>query len=250
MATRMRWASRIGLAVVALLAVSGHVDAQVLVPDTTGMFTSGLQNPRFPPEGDWAEVVTVTPKWLVIQNQAGQQFPVAMDAIGQFIIRWPSSIDNISPNALVEAMGPDMASNQISTDHIDVFEGAARQLVTPTYQYLIGYNRTITQFDINNMQLGVWTPLLPGEDQIPERHHIVGTLASRYPLRIAGPGNNALTVLPSPAGMSVAEVTLGSSTFLRAGDLIYLVPANYTPRTMLLRQMVAFKTMPLSQFVP
>ena len=45
--------------------------------------------PQLPPQGAWGEVINVTQRWLVIQNHAGQQFPISIDDIQEFLIRWP-----------------------------------------------------------------------------------------------------------------------------------------------------------------
>ena len=46
--------------------------------------------PQLPPQGAWGEVINATPRWLVIQNHSGQQFPIALEDIGEFLVRWPS----------------------------------------------------------------------------------------------------------------------------------------------------------------
>src|SRR6516162_9994910 len=38
--------------------------------------------PQLPPQGAWGEVINATPRWIVIQNHSGQQFPIALDDIG------------------------------------------------------------------------------------------------------------------------------------------------------------------------
>src|SRR6516164_6544799 len=57
--------------------------------------------PDLPPSGAWGEVINVTSRWLVIQNHAGQQFPIAIEDITEFLIRWPSSLDALEPDDLV-----------------------------------------------------------------------------------------------------------------------------------------------------
>ncbi|MDB5351141.1 MAG: hypothetical protein JWN86_2388 [Planctomycetota bacterium] len=215
------------------------------------LFVSGMRSPQFPPAGDWAEVVTVTSKWLVIQNQSGQQFPIALDSIAQFVLRWPISPEAITGTALVETTGIDLGSNQIRTDHVDVFEGAARLLVRPIMQQVIGFNRRPTAFDIQNQNnYGVYIPLLPGEDQIPNRLHVCGPVAGGNPLRIAVAGNNSVAVYPGGTGLFFSQVTAGSAGLLRQHDLVYVVPTDVTPKSLILGQMVGYKKIPLSQFVP
>lgn len=239
------------LALVSSLLVSASMaNAQVVVQDPN-LFASGMQAPRFPPAGDWAEVVTVTSKWLVLQNEKGQQFPVSLDAIDEFVIRWPIDPARITPSAIVEVIGLDLGSNQIRTDHVDVFEGAARAMVRPMYQQIIGFDRRPTAFDIMNQQTyGVTIPLLPGEDQIPNRLHVAGLPIGLDPLRIAIGGNNAVSVFPSAVGLYYSQVTMGTFSYLRPGDLVYVAPSDVSAKTLVLSQMVGYKTIPLSQFVP
>ena len=33
--------------------------------------------PQLSPEGEWVEIINATSRWVVIQSQAGQQFPIA-----------------------------------------------------------------------------------------------------------------------------------------------------------------------------
>jgi len=237
-------------AMVCVLVASGEARAQVVVLDPD-LFNSGMQTPRFPPVGDWAEVVTVTSKWIVLQNEKGQQFPVAIDAIAEFVIRWPIDPTRITNNMIVETTGLDLGTNQIRTDHVDVFDGAARAMVRPTYQQIVGFDRRPTAFDVMNQNTyGIQIALLPGEDQIPDRLHLAGTPVGLNPLRIAIGGNNAVSVFPSAVGLFFSQVTPGNFNHLREGDLVYVIPSDVTAKTLVLSQMVGYKTIPLSQFVP
>src|SRR5262249_3605841 len=80
--------------------------------------------PQLPPQGAWGEIINVTSRWVVIQNHSGQQYPIAVEDLGEFLIRWPSSLDALTPRSIVEAVGHDLGSNVVQTAHIDVFEGA------------------------------------------------------------------------------------------------------------------------------
>ncbi len=82
-----------------------------------------------PPQGAWGEVINVTSRWIVIQNHSGQQYPISVDDIGEFLVRWPSSLDSLGPQSVVEAVGRDAGSNMVEVSHVDVFEGADRNLV-------------------------------------------------------------------------------------------------------------------------
>src|SRR5262245_36743402 len=59
--------------------------------------------PRLPPQGAWGEVINVTSRWIVIQNHSGQQFPIALDDINEFLVRWPIGLDILNNDAVVEA---------------------------------------------------------------------------------------------------------------------------------------------------
>ena len=215
---------------------------------------SGMLVPRVPPQGEWAEVMTVTPKWLVIQNQNGQQFPISLAGVQLFLMRWPTSLEAIAPGALLEATGIDLSSNQIATDHVDVYEGTAHQLgVTPTIQTIIGFNRILTPFDIdqqNTFGIDFYRFLTPGEMNLPRRLHVVGPLANLNPLRIAIGGGNSIAVLPASGSFYMSSVTPGSVTFVKKGDLVYFVPLEVTPKSLNLAQLVVYKKIPFSQFSP
>src|SRR5713226_2051509 len=51
--------------------------------------------PQLPPQGAWGEVINVTTRWIVIQNHSGQQYPISVDDIGEFLVRWPSSVERL-----------------------------------------------------------------------------------------------------------------------------------------------------------
>ncbi len=211
---------------------------------------SGVGMASMPDQGTWGQVVSVTPKWLVLQTGDGRQFPVAFENVGLFAIRWPTTPALLAPDAWGEVTGLDVGGNQVVAAQVDIYEGAARNLVTPVAQTIVGYNRVITQN--NPFTLGTFNyfQLLPGEELMPRRRHVVGPLVSRDPLAIAVTGNAAVAILPTGAGLTVNQVTPGSSSFARPGDLVYFVPTGFNPRSLALGQLVLYKGMPLSQFVP
>jgi hypothetical protein len=230
---------------------SGQVAAVGQILQPPGYSQSGLAFPRIPPRGDWLEVVTVTPKWLVLQNERGQQFPASFEAIELFVMRWPTSLDQISPTALLEVTGIELSATQIRADHMDIFEGPARGLVTPTIEELVGFNRVVTPFDVQSMNIyGQTIPLLPGEEQIPNRLHVVGPLVGTNPIAIAAGGNNAVAVYPYVGGIFMTQVTPGSASFVRPGDLVYVVVPDATTKSLMLSQLVVYKSMSLRQFTP
>ena len=212
--------------------------------------------PQMPAQGEWLQVLTVTDRWLVLENERGQQFPVSADAVGTFAMRWPTSVDRLDEACLVEITGLDLGSNRVGADHADVYRGAARNLVTPTIQHLFGFNRVLTLFDIQRQNLlGVnpYNLMSPQEMQMPRRIHVVAQPLNLNPLQLGEGGNNFVTVVPVPAGMSMTEVTTaGSFRFVRPGDLAYVVttPQSPTPRSVVLSLLMILKDVPLDQVAP
>ena len=208
-----------------------------------GMDGTGAHMPR---QGAWAEVLSTNAKgWLVLQDSEGRQFPVATDAIRQFLIRWPTSPDRISPDSLVEATGVNLGSNGIGTDHVDVYAGDARRLVTPTVQNLVGLNRVLTPWDVDQMNTyGARYFMMQGEEQLPTRIHIVGPAVDVDPFRIAGANNIPFSV-QSPAGnLTMSQITLGSADQARRGDLVYYLADEMQPKTLTLSLLVLYKKTP------
>ena len=122
------------------LAQNGDVAFQAVVGQPRGL-------PQLPPQGAWGEVINVTPRWIVVQNHAGQQFPIAIEDIQEFLIRWPISMDDLNGQTLVEAVGQDAGSNVVRANHIDVFNGSNRTLVAPTYNSILPNNMVVTTLD-------------------------------------------------------------------------------------------------------
>jgi hypothetical protein len=201
-------------------------------------------------------------KWVVVQNHQGQQFPIAADAVGQFLVRWPLTLDSLTQASVVEAIGQDMGSNVLSTEHVDVFEGTDRSLVSPTYTSLLpnnrlvttidpGFNRFMNGFDIGSQNLlyGWAYPVAPNQLAIPARLHAVGNAIGVNPLRLSVLGNNFVTVVPADAaGLNVTQMTRGTSTIAEKGDLVFLMPTELTSRTVVLSQLILYKKIPLRQF--
>jgi hypothetical protein len=220
--------------------------------------------PQLPPQGAWGEIINVTSRWVVIQNHSGQQYPIAVDDLGEFLVRWPSGLDALGPQSVVEAVGQDLGSNVVQTLHIDVFEGADRSLVAPTYNSLLpnnavvttidpGFNRFMNAWDYGgqNLLYGWAYPVSPGMLGIPARLHVVGTVVERVPLRLALPGNNLGTVVaPQGEQFTVSQVTRGAVSHIRKGDYAFLLPLDITPRGLILSQFVLYKTVTFRQFNP
>jgi hypothetical protein len=204
----------------------------------------------------WAEVITATREWLVLQDEEGKQYPVSLNAIGLFVTRWPTTLDRISPDALVEATGVDADSNRILTDHLDVFEGAARNMVVPGLVLITGSGRAYRPIDFTfNADAygdpfpGLGPPIQGGVNTNPARMHIVGPLVRKAPVMIGWEGNNAMTVLAPPQGVSMSQITPGSAADIRPGDLVYFAAVDARPKSLVLEQLVVYKSMPIDQFV-
>ena len=75
-------------------------------------------------------------------------------------------------------------------------------------------------------------------------------MISGVPLVLAAPGNESVGVVGAAGGMSMTSVTPGSPGLVRAGDLVWCLPAGITPRSLAITQLVVYKSMPVGQFVP
>ncbi len=260
-ASRLRWFGLIVLGAGAVF-VPGRAEAQILGGTNgaggagnayggtgnygfpgLGMDGSGANIPR---QGSWAEVLSTSSKgWLVLQDAEGRQYPVGVDAIKQFLIRWPTSPDRISPEALVEANGVNLGSNMIGTDHVDVYEQDARGLVSPTVQNIVGLNRVLTPWDVDQINTyGARYFMMPGEQNLPTRVHIVGPLNSLDPFRIAAANNISYAIQPGMGGLSMSRITLGSAELARRGDLVYYVADEAQPKSLIMSLLVLYKKTP------
>jgi hypothetical protein len=219
--------------------------------------------PQLPPQGAWGEVINVTPRWIVIQNHSGQQYPIGSDDIGEFLVRWPTGLDNLGPQTVVEAVGRDVGSNTVEVSHVDVFEGGDRSLVQPTYNNLLtsnaivtaidpGFNRLMNGWDYaGQAQLYGWAyPTGLGGNIAPIRLHVVGTAVQRVPLQVSLPGNNFATVVSDTnAPFSMSQVTRGTLAMARKGDYAFLMPQQINRRGLIVSQLVLYKSMPYAQFL-
>jgi hypothetical protein len=220
--------------------------------------------PQLPPQGAWGEVINATPRWLVVQNHSGQQYPIALEDIGEFLVRWPSSINALGEGSMIEAVGNDLGSNVVEVTHVDVFEGTDRSLVAPTYNSLLANNAVVTTIDPTfNRNMNAWDyagqsmlygwafPVMNGANGIPSRLHVVGSVIERAPLRLAVPGNNFATVIPgNNVTFTVSQVTRGSMNYARKGDYAFLLPRAINPRGLSVTQLVLYKTISFRQFNP
>ena len=243
------------------MAQNGDIAFQAVVGQPLGL-------PQLPPQGAWGEVINATARWLVVQNHSGQQFPIAIDDIQEFLIRWPTSINALTGQSIVEAVGQTPGSNVIRAGHIDVFEGPDRTLVAPTNLEMLpnnmvvttldpGFNRFMNPWDYagQNMLYGWAYPVPANMSGIPSRLHVVGNVVDRNAqsqmVRIGLPGNNMATIVPDDTGqMTMTEVTRGSLNDARKGDFAFMLPLQIAPRGLILSQLVLYKQIPLAQFHP
>jgi hypothetical protein len=241
---------------VATLAQQGDPAFDQVVANPRGL-------PHLPPQGAWGEIINVTSRWIVIQNHTGQQYPIAVKDIGEFLVRWPSSVDALDNRSLVEAIGQDLGNNVLQTEHIDVFEGADQSLVVPTYSSLLPNNSMVMTIDPTFQRLmspwdyegqrmlhGWAYPVGPGPTGIATRLHVVGNAVNRSPLQLSILGNNIVTVIGPPGGQfTVTQVTRGDVSHIRKGDYAFLLPQAITPRGLLISQFVLYKSVPFAQFL-
>ena len=262
------WWKRLGLASLAaalvpaaLLPVRGQPPG-AMVPNVA---QGGVNLPPVPPRGAWGEVIMSNKDWIVVQNHEGQQFPISAKATGQFLIRWPYAANNLTPDSVVEAVGQDLGNNTLQTDHVDVFEGADRGLVQPTYASLLPNNRLVTTidptffrfmspFDIGSQNLmHGWAYPSNGSGGnlgFGGQLHVVGSAVASDPIRISVFNTNFANVVPGAANnLSVTQVTTCTDTrYAQKGDVMFLVPTELTATTVVLSQTVLYKKIPLRQF--
>jgi hypothetical protein len=224
-------------------------------------FISGGPPPvAMPIQGTWAEVISVTSKWMVVQNESRQQFPIASDRVRQFLIRWPLSSSQITPQSMLEVAGQNGGSNVLITDHIDVFENGAQNLVSPTVDNLFGNDQALSYGNFQTLSsygtatldpfgMGAFRAASQGNLN-PVRQHVVGHAIANDPIQVAGFGMNWFTIQPSLTGMSITQVTVGSNSYARRGDMVYIVPENLGPRSIDVAQLVLYKKIQLRQFQP
>jgi hypothetical protein len=226
-------------------------------------FPRGL--PHLPPQGAWGEVINVTSRWVVIQNHSGQQYPISVNDLGQFLVRWPSSVDALGNQSLIEAVGRHLGNNIVQTEHIDVFEGNDQSLVSPTYNTIFSNNAMASIIDPSfNQYYSPWhfgggLNMLYGwayptgaslSPNIPSRIHVVGSPVNRSPLQLNVPGNHLATVIPvAGERYTVTQVTRGNLAYIRKGDHAFLMPMAITPRGLVLSQFVLYKTISFVQFI-
>jgi len=270
----MKIRMRLGVAtVLGLLVAAGHgfrADAQDPVNDLPATFAApsyywhmnkgGIQETVQKQSGLWAEVITANAKWIVIQDDQGNQYPIAADRIRQFLVRWPSNPALFTMNTLLEVTGPDAGSNTIVADHIDQFEDGAQSLVSPAvtnvynnygFNFNYGYNQTLAPWNVaasSTFQATYYG--LPFGYAAPLPLHVVGRALGGDPIRVAGNGDNWYTVQPGSGGISITQVTIGNSSYAKRGDVVYFVLDNMSSRSLDITQLILYKKIPLRAFQP
>jgi len=209
------------------------------------------QMPNFGTDGPgWAEVLSVSPKWVVLQSADGRQYPVSAGALGRFIVRWPILPSMVSATALVEAEGGSPSVNVVMTNNVEVYEGAARGLVTPTYitptdaGIMRQYDATYTfGFDSMNQFWSMY-PSQPSVNMqnVPLLTYIVAPVVNIFPLMLGSPSNQAIRVAPANGqSFRMTRIVMGTLDQLQPGDLVYAVPNSATPKGMGLSVMIVYK---------
>ncbi len=208
-----------------------------------------------PTQGGWARVIMVDNRWIVLQNDSRQQFPVNLTASKVFLMRWPSTLAEVSPTGLIEAHGPTLPSNGVETDHIDIYEGADRSMVQPTgipymtaaqlmpLMSMPGFNSYGTFYP----NFGVFPANLLNQP-LPAQTRVVGNLVGVDPIRVGVAGQNVQFIVPNEAGLTVTQVTRGVPSYVEKGDLAYFVPTSASTKTLDLNLLVVYKSMPLHMF--
>ncbi|WP_406694719.1 hypothetical protein V5E97_27070 [Singulisphaera sp. Ch08] len=256
--------TRIGLVLLGAVTVPSLAVWGQAFPGPFNNLTAGglVPLPPPPPPGAWGEVIFANERWIVVQNSQGQQFPVAADSINQFLVRWPTTLRDLTAKSMVEATGDDLGSMSLSTSHIDIYEGNDQTLVDPTYKSLLPFGRVVTTIDptYNRMMNGFdiasqntlygWAyPINPGENGIPGQFYAVGNLLGVNPVRIGVPGDNVVRILPDSAGnMSMSQVTRGTPTFAQSGDSVFLTSVDRNVKSLVLSQLVLYKKIPFREF--
>ncbi|WP_422924688.1 hypothetical protein [Singulisphaera sp. PoT] len=257
--------TRVGLALLALATIPGSRAWSQAYPGPYVNLTAGglTPLPPPPPKGAWGEVIMSNSKWLVVQNHEGQQFPISWESVSQYLVRWPTNAAALTNRSLIEAIGLDLGSNTVRTDHLDVYEGTDQTLVTATNKSVLPtnsvvttidptFNRFMNAFDIagQNTLYGWAYPIDPGTNGIPGQLYVVGNALGLDPLRVGTPGNNVATIVPDASGsFTMTQVTRGTQSFAEKGDIVFLTPVDLNPKSLVLNQLVVYKKIPRSRFV-
>ena len=270
MRKKRRVALELFLIAAGALALPDFARAQVVPQQMPGLdpgVAQPLGLPQLPPQGAWGEIINATSRWIVIQNHSGQQYPIASQDINEFLVRWPTSLEKLTPASLVEAVGRDIGSNVIEVNHVDVFEGSDRSLVAPMNNSQLAANNNpfafatsvypgfnmINPWDYSSQWLmyGWAYPSLQGAlagdgSQI----RVAGPVTQRSPLQVSVPGNNLATLVgPGNGPFSMTQVTRGAMNMVKKGDFAFLMPQQIHAKGLTVSQFVLYKTISYAQFI-
>lgn len=238
---------RILLLLLFIALVPARISAQVAAP----LFS--LDNPG------WAEVLSVTPKWVVLQSADGRQYPVDGASTGRFLVRWPITPSMVSRSALVEVEGMSPSVNILATNTVEVYEGAARSLVTPSFitptdaGILRQYDATYT-FGFDSMNQ-FWS-LYPSQPAVAMNNvnlltYMVAPVVNTVPLMLGTPANQAVRVVPANGqSYQMTRIVVGTLEQLRPGDLVYAVPQFANKKAISLSAFIVFKNYAPAQNQP
>ncbi len=206
--------------------------------------------PNFLPRGPGARSSMRHRRWIVIQNHSGQQFPIAVDDIQEFLIRWPTSFDALNGQSVVEAVGQTSGlERRARRPHRRLRGGrsiAGRSHVQQhaAQQHGRDHARPWVQslhepMGLRGAEHALWLGLSRPANMsgIPSRLHVVGNVLDasgpEQMVRIGLPGNNFATIVPdNPGGMTVTQVTRGSSETCPQRRLrLHVAPSDQSTRT-------------------
>lgn len=185
-------------------------------------------------QGFWAEVISVTPTWLVLQNQRGQQFPISFaNTNGRYMIRTPIAFDRITPGSVAEVVGFTMPNGGMRTGHIDVYDDALSATALPGNQAFSANGvpndglTTVLTFNwllLPNLVMGVSTP---------GYRHVVGPILTLNPLTLGAPGNQTVAIAPFNNNIYVTQLSAETRSFgrVRKGDTAWIVLNRNNPTT-------------------
>ncbi len=255
----------VGLSVLSVLGLMAmaQVQAQLVVGQVPiplgnepivnpGLVNSGPQKPT--PPGFWCQVIMANSKWVVLQDEEGRQYPLSSQAIGQFLVRWPSNLASIGAQSMLEVSGNDLNPNAMSTDHIDIFESDAYSLVsTPFVMSNYGFTPFVNpaSFAVQNVLSGlnmITNPVVIGELTLPSVRTVVGRAESVSPLRISIGSNNSVLIQPmNDAGISMTRVTLGNTGIAAPGDVVFISATAMNTKSLAATQVVLYKRISYAQ---
>jgi hypothetical protein len=257
MRSRRTPSGRLGLAAIALLVMTSRAGAQFAAGRSEaqyeGIMGRGMPPaPKFAPQGDWLEVLTATPRWLVLQNQKGQQFPVDLDAVDLFLMRSPTTPERLGPDAWVAVFSLNRQSDRVVTDHLDVFQGAAKSLLpAPRRGPVNERGDYIFPLLMDTYETGFGDDFRRWPvDGLPEYLDLVGKIVQGRPLVVESPDNTRITVVGPQGPPALSLVTFGSSATVLPGDQAWCLITSATPRTLILEQLWIHKAVPLDRIAP